>query len=295
MTACPLPVTADNFDAQRTAYYAVIGNPIAHSLSPCIHAAFARQTGQRMQYEALLAPRDDFLTTVTQFRARGGCGMNVTVPFKLEAFSFAASLSARARAAGAVNTLVFRGEGTYGDNTDGAGLLRDLTHRLQFSPTGKRVLLLGAGGAARGAVLPLLEMRPAELIIANRTAIKAEQLAAHFGAHDAHERLRACGLTELAGRHFDLVINATSSSLSGQAPAVPDGLYAAGALAYDMMYAQEEDTPFLRNAHLHGAHRLADGLGMLVEQAAESFLLWRGVRPDTAPVFAQLRRRIAGA
>jgi shikimate dehydrogenase len=274
--------------------YAVIGNPIAHSKSPAIHAAFAAQTGQSLTYERLLAPLDGFAAAVAQFRAAGGRGMNVTVPFKLEAFALAERLAPRAQAAGAVNTLAFNADAIFGDNTDGAGLVRDLIHNLDCPLAGRRILLLGAGGAARGVLLPLLSASPAALTLANRTVARAEALVANFthGAGDVPP-LTACGFADLARRQFDVVINATAASLADEAPPLPPGLYGAGALAYDMMYGRGE-TPFLAAARADGATRLADGLGMLVEQAAESFLLWRGVRPDTAPVLAELRRQIEG-
>ena len=271
--------------------YAVIGNPIAHSKSPQIHAAFARQTGQELSYEALLAPVDGFAQTVADFRAHGGRGLNVTVPFKLEAFALADRHTARAQAAGAVNTLAFGADGILGDNTDGAGLVRDLSANLNLELAGRRILLLGAGGATRGALLPLLDSRPARLTIANRTVAKADALAALFAARAGDTALDACGFDALAGRRFDLVINATAASLADELPPLPPGLYAEGALAYDMMYARAP-TRFMRAALADGAARVADGLGMLVEQAAESFTLWRGVRPDSAPVLAELRRQI---
>lgn len=271
--------------------YAVIGNPIAHSKSPQIHAAFARQTGQELSYEALLAPIDSFAQTVADFRAHGGRGLNVTVPFKLEAFALADRHTPRAQAAGAVNTLAFGADGILGDNTDGAGLVRDLTANLNFALAGCRILLLGAGGATRGVLLPLLDSRPARLTIANRTVAKADALAALFAARAGDTALDACGFDALAGRRFDLVINATAASLADELPPLPPGLYAEGALAYDMMYARAP-TRFMRAALADGAARVADGLGMLVEQAAESFTLWRGVRPDSAPVLAELRRQI---
>ena len=271
--------------------YAVIGNPIAHSKSPQIHAAFARQTGQELSYEALLAPVDGFAQTVADFRAHGGRGLNVTVPFKLEAFALAERHTPRAQAAGAVNTLAFDADGILGDNTDGAGLVRDLTANLDFALAGRRILLLGAGGATRGVLLPLLDSRPARLTIANRTVAKAEALAALFAARAGDTALDACGFDALAGRRFDLVINATAASLAGEIPPLPPGLYAEGALAYDMMYGRDP-TRFMRAALADGAARAEDGLGMLVEQAAESFALWRGVRPDSGPVLAALRRQI---
>ncbi|MBC9070346.1 shikimate dehydrogenase [Thauera sp. CAU 1555] len=271
--------------------YAVVGNPVAHSKSPLIHAEFAAQTGQELHYEALLAPLDGFAATVAAFRAAGGRGLNVTAPFKLEAFELADRLSPRAEAAGAVNTLAFDGGQAYGDNTDGAGLVRDLTHNLGRQLAGRRVLLLGAGGAARGAILPLLMEGPASLVIANRTESRALELADRFRAGAGDAELRASSFAGLAGSTFDLVINATAASLSAQSPELPPGVYAPGALAYDMMYGKG-DTAFMRAARADGAAAVADGLGMLVEQAAESFQLWRGVRPQTTSVLADLRASI---
>lgn len=268
--------------------YAVFGNPIAHSKSPRIHAAFAAQTGQTLSYEARLAPLDGFAEAVAVFRGEGGLGANVTVPFKEQAYALCDRLSERAQAAGAVNTLTFAADGIQGDNTDGIGLVNDLVNNLGFDLSGKRVLLLGAGGAARGVVLPLLERGPAALFIANRTPEKAVELACHFdgpGFRFASSGLRGGGYADIAGQ-YDLVINATAASLAGDLPPLPAGLFAAGALAYDMMYGK--DTPFLAFARNEGA-RGADGLGMLVEQAAEAFSLWRGVRPETRPVIASLR------
>jgi len=259
--------------------YAVFGHPIAHSKSPQIHAAFAHQTGQDMTYEAILAPLDGFADSVAAFIAAGGRGANVTVPFKEEAYRLATRLSARAQCAGAVNTLVFDG-GILGDNTDGAGLVADLTRNLGYALAGKRILLLGAGGAARGVIEPLLEQQPAALVIANRTVGRAQELAELFG-----HGIRACGFEETGGP-FDVVINATAASLAGELPPLSSALFTDDTLAYDMMYGR--DTPFLTFARSHGA-ATADGLGMLVEQAAEAFALWRGVRPDTAPVIASLR------
>ncbi len=264
--------------------YAVIGNPIAHSKSPAIHVAFARQCGQDLVYEAILGPLDGFRAAVEAFRRAGGRGMNVTVPFKLEALELADQPTERARQAGAVNTLRFDAGGVFGDNTDGIGLVRDIRERLGFPLHGKRILILGAGGAARGVVLPLLEEGPAELAIANRSVAKAEALKAQFAPFGA---LVAGGFADFAGGSFDLVINATSASLGGESLSLPAGLFAPGALAYDMVYGKGA-TPFMRDAQTLGAARVADGLGMLVAQAAESFFLWRGVRPDTAPVLAML-------
>jgi shikimate dehydrogenase len=260
--------------------YAVIGHPVAHSKSPRIHALFAAQTGQNMRYEALLAPLGGFVATVHKFIAGGGRGANVTVPFKEEAFRLATRLSERARAAGAVNTLTFAGTEILGDNTDGAGLVRDLKRNLGVDIAGKRVLLLGAGGAARGVVLPLLAEQPGQLVIANRTAEKALALASAFPT------CTGCGLDALDRHVFDLVINATSAGLTGGVPPRLTFTFAPGAFAYDMVYGRETD--FLRQALAVGAV-VADGLGMLVEQAAEAFLVWRGVLPETTPVLTELR------
>ncbi len=270
--------------------YAVVGNPVAHSKSPQIHAAFARQTGHDIEYVKLLAPLDGFRATVTAFRDGGGRGVNVTIPFKLEAFDFADEVSQRAKDAEAANCLRFDAGGTYADNTDGAGLTRDIVDNLGVDIAGKRILLLGAGGAAQGVIAPLLERQPRILTIANRTVEKALRIAETFRHKPVAAASVICGLPfqDLASHRFDIVINATSSSLQGELPPLPEDAFAPGALAYDMMYGAEP-TPFLAFASARGA-RVADGLGMLVEQAAESFLLWRGVRPQTAPVIAQLRR-----
>ena len=263
--------------------YAVIGHPVAHSKSPQIHAAFAGQTGQNLAYERLLAPLDGFVTVMRGFVAQGGKGLSVTVPFKLEAHGLADMLTARARAAGAVNALHIVDGRIVGDNTDGAGLVRDIEHGAGVALEGKKVLMLGAGGAARGAILPLLQAGTASLTIANRTAAKAAGLAAGFAAHG---NILARDFHALQGG-FDVVINATSASMDDQLPPVRPEVFASGALAYDMMYGREP-TVFMRFAAEHGADT-RDGLGMLVEQAAEAFLLWRAVRPDTAPVYAALR------
>ncbi len=260
--------------------YAVFGHPIAHSKSPQIHATFARQTGQDMTYEAILAPLDGFADSVVQFIAAGGRGANVTVPFKEEAYKLAKRLSPRAQRAGAVNTLSFDDSGIVGDNTDGAGLVADLTRNLNCHLDGKRILLLGAGGAARGVIEPLLEQQPTALVIANRTVSRAQELAELFG-----NGVTACSF-EAADTPFDIVINATAASLAGELPPLSPTLFTADTLAYDMMYGR--DTPFLSFARTHGA-ATSDGLGMLVEQAAEAFFVWRGVRPDTTAVIAALR------
>ena len=268
-----------------TARYAVFGNPIDHSMSPRIHAQFARETGQDLSYEAILAPLDGFGACVTQFRQGDGLGANITVPFKEQAYALCTQRSTRAELAGAVNTIKFEAHTIWGDNTDGAGLVADLTRNLGVTLAGTRILLLGAGGAARGVIGPLLDSAPAQLVIANRTASRAHALAAHFSTH-SKQSVTGSGLDELTG-NFDLIINATSASLAGELPALPATLFTPDLLAYDMMYGQTL-TPFLQLAQQHGA-RIADGLGMLVEQAAEAFYVWRGVRPDTQAVIAGLR------
>lgn len=263
--------------------YAVIGNPVAHSRSPQIHAAFARAEGQDIEYGRLLTPLDGFAQAVASLRAGGGRGANVTVPFKEEAFRLSTTLSDRARAASAVNTLRFNATGIFGDNTDGAGLVADLRMNLRVLIKGRRILLVGAGGAARGVLHPLLAELPSTMVIANRTVEKARALAGMAGAP-----VSACRFEDLHGTAFDVVINATSASLAGAVPPLPAGVISPGAMAYDMMYGRG-DTPFMAWARAQGATQIADGLGMLVEQAAESFFIWRGVRPDTAPVLAMLR------
>ncbi|GLS04004.1 shikimate dehydrogenase (NADP(+)) [Chitiniphilus shinanonensis] len=266
--------------------YFVIGNPIAHSKSPQIHAAFAAQFGLvDFSYERLLAPLDGFAATVRQLVETGAGGCNVTVPFKEEAFRLADSLTPRAAAAGAVNTLRIGADGRLlGDNTDGAGLVADLLRHGELA--GRRVLLLGAGGAARGVLLPLAEARPAAIVLANRSVDKAHALVDEF-APRLPAPLSASAFADLAGA-FDVVVNATSASLGGAAIPLPDGVFAPGALAYDMMYGKEE-TAFLAQARAAGVARRVDGLGMLVGQAAEAFALWTGHRPDVAPVLAQMR------
>lgn len=263
--------------------YAIIGHPVAHSKSPFIHAAFAAQTGQNLTYERLLAPLDGFASTVRTFVEQGGKGLNVTLPFKLEAHALADSLTERARSAGAVNTLKVSDGKLLGDNTDGAGLVTDIERNAGVALGGKRILLLGAGGAARGAILPLLTAKPAALTIANRSLEKAAGLAREFAAFATIE---VCAFAALQGR-FDVVINATSASLGNELPPVPAAIFGPATLAYDMMYGKEP-TVFMNFARQQGA-TTRDGLGMLVEQAAESFYVWRGVRPETAKVFSELR------
>jgi len=279
--------------------YAVIGNPIAHSKSPLIHAEFARQTGQDLSYEAIEAPPDGFTATIARLRENGYRGCNVTVPFKFEAYQLCKQLTGRARAAQAVNTLLFEGGEILGDNTDGAGLIADIEQNIGCRLLFKRVLLMGAGGAAHGVIWQLFNAG-ASIVIANRTVDKAQQLAAEFVSYGT---VFASSYEALAGKQFDVVINATSSSLSDELPPLPrsdeippnpplikggeGGIFAPGALAYDMMYGRE--TPFMKFAREQGAAIISDGLGMLVEQAAEAFNKWRGVRPETAPVLTKLR------
>jgi shikimate dehydrogenase len=270
-----------------TDLYAVIGNPVEHSRSPLIHAEFARQTRQPVSYGKLYAEIAGFEAVVQRFREEGGRGVNVTVPFKHRAYALASIRSRRAEEAQAVNTLSFEADGIKADNTDGVGLVRDLTRNLGCAIQNRRVLVMGAGGAAYGVCGPLLDAGPATLVVANRTPDKAMDLATRFaGLFPAAPEVTGAGYAELEGREFDLVINATSAGLSGEMPALPAGVFAPGALAYDLVYGK--DTPFLALAARAGA-RAADGLGMLVEQAAESFYLWRGMRPDTAPVIELLR------
>ena len=267
--------------------YCVIGNPIAHSKSPDIQAAFAVQTGQQLVYERCLAPLDGFVHTVRELVAAGYKGANVTVPFKLEAAALADTLTERARAAGAVNTLRFTAQGIVGDNTDGAGLANDIARNAGVAIAGKRILLLGAGGAARGVVLPLLSGQPALIMIANRTRATADALVANFAPLAAPgQQVRACEFADLDER-FDVVINGTSASLAGDLPPVPAAVFGPGTLAVDMMYASAP-TVFMQFASAQGAHA-RDGLGMLVEQAAEAFYTWRGIRPETAAILARMR------
>jgi shikimate dehydrogenase len=268
--------------------YAVIGNPVAHSKSPQIHAAFARANGDDLDFSLLPAPLDGFRATVAEFRAAGGKGLSVTLPFKLEALEIATSAAERARRAGAANFLRFEGTEILADNTDGAGLVRDLTQNLGIDFRDSRVLVVGAGGGARGIILPLLETGLRALRIVNRTADRAQALALEFASVAGRPALSGGGYAEIAGERYDVVINATSASIAGAVPALPLDIFASGSLAYDLMYA-ENDTPFMLFASQHGAARTADGLGMLVEQAAESYYLWRGVRPQTAGVLRALR------
>lgn len=264
--------------------YAVIGNPIAQSKSPMIHAAFAELTGQDLVYDKMEGPINGFEAAVDAFRAAGGKGLNITAPFKLEAAAYATHVSERVKLSGAANAMKFDDEQILAENFDGIGLVRDVTHNLNFPLKGKRVLMLGAGGAARGALLPFLAEQPAELVLANRTLQRAMDLAS-IGAQQG--RVRSSSYAELAGQPFDVVFNATSASLRGELPPVPVTVFSKCTLAYELAYGKGL-TPFLRLAANSGVRQLADGVGMLTEQAAEAFFWWRGVRPDTARMIAQL-------
>ena len=272
----------------KPAQYAVMGNPIGHSKSPRIHTLFAAQTRQFMEYRAIRVEPGGLAAAIDAFRADSGRGLNITVPFKQDAWVYADILSARAERAGAVNTLLFRDSGeAFGDNTDGVGLLRDLGVNHGIELTGKAILLLGAGGAARGVLQPLLAAAPATLVIANRTPAKAAELALMFGDLGS---VFGCGFNELAGRRFEVIIHATAAGLNEQMPPLPDDVLTPGGGCYDLMYG-DRPTAFVRWGREHGAAQVLDGLGMLVEQAAEAFYLWRGVRPETQPVITRLRRQ----
>lgn len=283
--------------SQQLDDYVVVGNPIAHSKSPFIHTRFASNTQQAMRYRALLAPLDGFAESVLGFRRTGGVGMNVTVPFKLEAFSMATHLTARAQMAGAVNTLKFEGEQILGDNTDGVGLVSDIVRNANTSLLNKRVLLLGAGGAARGVLLPLLAEHPQVLHIANRSIDKAQQLVALIKSAGikTDTQVTSSNFSDIPDSHaaFDVVINATSAGLSDQAPEISSSVFAAGCLAVDMLYGKQPSA-FLRMASERNAIT-RDGLGMLVEQAAEAFYFWRGIRPSTDAVLREVRQLVDAA
>lgn len=264
--------------------YAVIGNPITHSKSPAIHAAFAKQTNQTMTYEATLAPLGGFSDTVAKLIAEGYQGVNVTVPFKLDAFELATELDALAQHAGAVNTLSFNQGVVHGYNTDGLGMVRDIEENLKTPLAGKRILLLGAGGAAQGVLYPLLDKAPSELVVANRTVEKAVAMIDKVSSDYSMVGL-APSTYESLSQPFDVVINATSTGLNKTSLPIADIIFAESCLAYDMMYGRE--TPFMKQARANNAS-VADGLGMLVEQAAEAFTLWRGVRPNSKAVIDQM-------
>jgi len=268
-----------------TDHYAVIGNPIAHSKSPIIHSEFARQTQQPLVYTAELVEIGQVENFVKTFSKKNGKGLNVTVPFKLDAFELATQLSGRAQRAGAVNTLTLKDDKIFGDTTDGVGLLNDLTKNHQQIIKNKNILVVGAGGAVRGVLEPLLLASPAKLTIVNRTVAKAQQLAEDFSDFG---NLSASSFDDLNHQQFDIIINGTSASLSGDLPPLPDNLFTENACAYDMMYAKQP-TVFMQWAKQQGAELILDGLGMLVEQAAESFFIWRGQRPQTRGVIELLR------
>lgn len=267
--------------------YAVLGNPIEHSQSPAIHQQFAKQTGQVISYSKQLIELDAFEQMIDKMIADGFKGFNVTVPFKEEAYQKADALSRRARQAGAVNTLMIRDDGSIeGDNTDGVGMISDIRNNHGWVIADKTVLLLGAGGAVRGVLGPLLSENPKKVVICNRTFSKAESLAIAFSKEG---NIDALSFDALDNEKFDLVINGTSASLSGEVLPIPSSCITAATHCYDMMYS-EDLTVFLRWAKDNGASQLADGLGMLVSQAAESFRLWRGVCPDVAPVINSLKK-----
>jgi shikimate dehydrogenase len=275
---------------QNVDNYAVMGNPVAHSKSPQIHQIFAAQTLQSIHYQAIYVPLGEFHNALDEFNRRGGKGLNVTVPFKQDAFQLVTTTTDRARLASAVNTISFARDGsTQGDNTDGVGLLRDLQQN-NIPISGMRILILGAGGAVRGILGPLLEQQPRALVIANRTLVKAEQLLASYPIHSQLQCCDLAGLVDMGS--FDLIINGISAGLSGTMPELPDSLLHNDSRCYDMVYA-DSDTVFIRWAKSKGVSTALDGLGMLVEQAAEAFFIWRGVRPETAPVIRLLRNELS--
>jgi shikimate dehydrogenase len=262
--------------------YGVVGNPINHSRSPEIHRRFARQLGHRISYEKIEAPLEGFDDKALALREAGFKGLNVTVPFKIDAAKLVDELMQRARVAGAVNTIKFDGDAILGDNTDGVGFVRDVAGRLKFTLAGCTVLVLGAGGAVRGLIGSLLDESPRWIAVANRSHARAEELAEEFGVEAIH-------FDEVPAEHFDLIINGTTTGLNHEAPAIDPETFNDCALAYDLVYAAEP-TPFMQLASSGGAKQVADGLGMLIEQAAESYLFWRGVRPETAAVYKELRQ-----
>jgi len=267
--------------------YCVMGNPVAHSKSPQIHAAFAEQTRQKIFYQAILVDKGKFRDAIKEFQHQGGKGLNITVPFKRDAWEASDQMSRRAKRAAAVNTISLNDEGKItGDNTDGIGLIRDLTTNHKLSIKDKNVLILGAGGAVRGILDPLFDELPIRIVIANRTVSRAEKLIDTFSDRGD---VSACGFDELAGGNFDIIINGTSASLQGDIPQLPESLINKNTCCYDMMYS-ETDTPFVAWAKVHGAGIALDGSGMLVEQAAESFYIWRGVRPETGSVIKSLKK-----
>lgn len=271
--------------------FAVIGNPVAHSLSPVIHKAFAHQFNIELEYGTIKADIGKFAASAGHFRDQGGVGLNVTVPFKQDAFDWADALSERASQAQAVNTISFNNGRIFGDNTDGIGLVRDLKDNLGVELQGKSVLILGAGGAVRGVLGPILAQIPARILVANRTAEKARRLVECFAGSG---EIAACAPGEIPAGDYDLVINATAASLDGSVPSIAGSVVENSALAYDMMYAAAP-TVFMQWAKSNGAGRVCDGLGMLIEQAAQSFVLWHGSMPDTQPVFSVINRQLGRA
>jgi shikimate dehydrogenase len=279
----------DIFDFDQADRYAVMGNPIKHSKSPQIHTAFARQTEQKIEYTAIHVDVGGFNQAVSHFQAHGGKGLNVTVPFKLDAWKLSDSLTERAERAGAVNTLSLDKDGTIqGDNTDGIGLVNDIIDNLSWPIKQQRILILGAGGASRGVIGPILDQQPSSVFIANRTASKAVELAHMFAEHSDNYSVTGGGYTDLIDQQFDLVINATAASLQGEVPPLPDNLLTQPGYCYDMMYA-DSSTAFMQWAQRYGAQHIADGLGMLVGQAAESFKIWRGIKPQISPIIKTIR------
>ncbi len=277
------------FSREHKDRYAVFGNPVRHSLSPRIHTAFARETGEPIRYRSHLVRLGRFEPAVRHFFSGDGRGLNITVPFKIEAFKLADELGPRAELAGAVNTLSLLGDGrVHGDNTDGVGLVRDIADNLNWDIEGQKVLILGAGGGVRGILGPLLECQPERVVICNRSVDRAVKLARSFSARGD---VRGCSYAAIAGSQFDLVINGTSASMQGELPPLPTGVLSDAGSCYDMMYGAQP-SPFMRWAAGEAAWAVSDGLGMLVEQAAESFYIWRGVRPQTAPVIENLRERL---
>ena len=283
---------SDIFDFDKPDCYAVMGSPIKHSKSPQIHSAFAAQTEQKLDYTAIHVDVGGFAQAVSHFQGHGGKGLNVTVPFKLDAWKLADSLTERAKRAGAVNTLILADDGTIaGDNTDGIGLVNDIIDHLGWTISNKRVLILGAGGASRGVIGPILDKDPLSLTIANRTAVKASELASSFADSKTTattKKIIGGGYDGLYGKQFDLIINATAASLKGEVPPLPESIISPETCCYDMMYAAQP-TAFMLWASKHQVQNISDGLGMLVGQAAESFYIWRGVKPEVVPVIESFR------
>jgi len=266
--------------------YAVIGNPIHHSLSPTIHAQFSKQTGLSMSYEKILAPLDGFTAAVNNFVSSGALGFNITIPFKVEAYDLVDDCTLNAKTSGAVNTIKVENGTLYGENTDGIGLVNDLCNNLQQTIKGKDILILGAGGATQGILLPLLECQPERILVANRTKIKSLKLANNYSEYG---KVCGFGLDQIKAKPVDIIINATSASLDGKMPEIPSGV-ATGALCYDLMYGRQ--TPFMEWSRENSALEVSDGLGMLVEQAASAFAFWHDITPETKEVIKSLRETI---